>query len=376
METRDYASWRPLEPYLTGPVYSCVWVSNSEYIYADNWWIESVSPGKRRLICLAGASEYGFEDGERGKAGRILAKSGGSWFVTDGLNEWAQIPDPRIRKASQVSGRYRVYLERQAGFPYENIPMIRNTASVGTSALLPQPLFRQDKQAGAVSDNVRDGVFNHGLRAGPREVALCFDLYNDEAGLSFVLEALNRSGVKATFFLNGEFIRRNPEAAASIADSGHEAASMFYAPIDFSDSRYQINDDFVARGLARNEDEYYRATGGELGLIWHPPFYRASAQIAQAASRAGYVTIGRDIDPMDWISREESLRLGIRQSIPETIERVMEEKGPGSIIPVRLGLKAGSGNEYLFLYIDMLLDSLIRAGFSIVPVSTLVQRGL
>ena len=376
METRNYASWKQLEPYLTGPVYSCVWVNNSEYIYADNWWIESVSPGKRRLICLAGASEYGFEEGERGLSSRILAKSGGSWFVTDGLNTWVQIADPRKRKASQISGRYRVYLERQAGFPYENIPMIRNTSSVGTSALLPQPLFRQDKQTKPVSDNAPDGIFNHGFRTGPREVALCFDLYNDEAGLSYVLEALNRFGVKSTFFLNGEFIRRCPEAAASIAESGHEAASMFYAPIDFSDSRYQIDADFVARGLARNEDEYYKATGSELGLMWHPPFFRASAEIAQAASRVGYLTIGRDIDPLDWMSREEALRLGIKQSIPETIERIMEEKGSGSIIPIRLGLKPGLGNEYLFLYIDLLLDSLVRSGFSVVPVSTLVQHGL
>jgi hypothetical protein len=80
---------------------------------------------------------------------------------------------------------------------------------------------------------------------------------------------------------------------------------------------------------------------------------------------------------MDWISQDEALRLGImRQPSPDLIERIMEEKGPGSIIPIRLGLQAGNGNDYLFLCIDLLLDALVRSGYSVVPVSTLVQRGL
>jgi peptidoglycan/xylan/chitin deacetylase (PgdA/CDA1 family) len=352
-------------------------INNGEYIYADNWWIESVTPARRQLICLAGVAEYGFEEGDQRMPARIIAKSGGSWFVTDSLNPWVQIAEPRLRKASQVSGRYRVFLESQAGFPYENIPMIRNTASIGTAALLPRPFFVEERPAGAVADNETAGVFAHGLKAGPREVALCFDLYSDDTGLIPALEALNRFGVKATFFLNGDFIRRHPDAAVSIAESGHEAASMFYAAIDFSDTRYQIDADYVARGLARNEDEYFRVTGEELALLWHPPFYRASAEIADAALRAGYLTLGRSVDPMDWMSQDEALRLGInRLSPPDLIERIMEEKGPGSIIPIRLGQQSGSGNDYLFLYIDLLLDALVRSGYSVVPVSTLVKRGL
>jgi peptidoglycan/xylan/chitin deacetylase (PgdA/CDA1 family) len=268
-----------------------------------------------------------------------------------------------------------VYLEKQPGFPYENIPMIRNTASVGTMPLLPLPVFLDDVSDIPAETAARpSAVFSRGSLSAPMEIALCFDLYDDDTGLSCVLEALNRFGVRATFFMNGDFIRRHPDAARAIAESGHETASLFYAPIDLSDSRYRIDSDFIARGLARNEDEYYRACGAELGLLWHPPFYRESAGIAQAAARAGYVTVGRDIDPLDWLSREDALRLGInRVGVPFMIERVMELKRPGSIIPLRLGTLPG-GNDYLFLYIDVLLDALLRSGYGIVPVSALVQR--
>jgi peptidoglycan/xylan/chitin deacetylase (PgdA/CDA1 family) len=269
-----------------------------------------------------------------------------------------------------------VYLEKQAGFPYENIPMIRNTASVGTAALLSQPFFREQTPAGEDGPETAGGVFTHGRRRGQREIALCFDLYDDDTGLSQAMEALNSFGVRATFFLNGEFIRRHPDAARSIAESGHEAASMFYAPIDLSSSRYQVSGDFIAKGLARNEDEYYQASGGELALLWHTPFYRVSGEITAAASRAGYLTIGRDVDPMDWISRDDALKFGIsRASAPLMIENIMDAKEPGSIIPIRLGQQPGR-NDYLFLNLETLLDALIRGGYSIVPVSVLVHHGL
>jgi peptidoglycan/xylan/chitin deacetylase (PgdA/CDA1 family) len=255
--------------------------------------------------------------------------------------------------------------------------MIRNIASVGTAALLPAVKISDETAlpAGSKPAPPVPGVFPHGRREGPREVALCFDLYDDDTGLPLVLDALNRFGFRATFFLNGEFIRRNPSAARGIAKAGQEAASMFYAPLDFSDSRYQVNADFVVRGLARNEDEYYEASGDELNLLWHPPFYRASAEIAAAAARAGYLTVDRDVDPLDWVSREEARLLGMGQrSACDIIERIIERKQPGSIIPIRLGLLSGGGGDYLFLRLNVLLDALVSAGYRVTTVSALVQR--
>jgi hypothetical protein len=159
-----------------------------------------------------------------------------------------------------------------------------------------------------------------------------------------------------------------------IAEMGHETASMFFAPIDLSDARYRIGGDFVARGLARNEDEFY-AAGGELSLLWHPPFYAASSEIISAAARSGYRTIGRDVDPMDWVSREDARQLGVSQySASSIIDRIINLKRPGSIIPIRLGMLTGGRGDYLFHRIDVLLDALVRSGYSVVPVSTLIEH--
>jgi peptidoglycan/xylan/chitin deacetylase (PgdA/CDA1 family) len=150
---------------------------------------------------------------------------------------------------------------------------------------------------------------------------------------------------------------------------------MFYTPIELFDSRYQVEQNFIARGLARNEDEFFRATGKELGLLWHAPYYSASLEIAAAAAAAGYRTIGRDVDPMDWVSREEAKLIGVHQdSAADMIDHIIEQKRPGSIIPIRLGLLPGGRSDYLFSRLGVLLDALVRDGYSIVPVSTLIEH--
>jgi peptidoglycan/xylan/chitin deacetylase (PgdA/CDA1 family) len=253
--------------------------------------------------------------------------------------------------------------------------MLRNTVTVGTTPLLSVIQYQREPTVLETAEGIPNGFFPHGSRNGLRELSLCFDLYDDAAGLPQLLESLQRFGFKATFFMNGEFIRRYPSAVRMIAEMGHETASMFFAPIDLSDARYRIGGDFIARGLGRNEDEFYKAADRELGLLWHPPFYATSPEIIAAAAAAGYRTIGRDVDPMDWVSREDAKRLGVSQySASDIIDRIINMKRPGSIIPLRLGLLPGGRRDYLYLRIDVLLDALVRSGYTVVPVSTLIEH--
>ena len=360
----DYEGWKLLLTISTRPAYSCLWIGSNEIITGGAERIERVVlfPGdgariiSRELICLSRAGNFGFETGASpdniNAAPGILAQSSGTWYVTDGRSAWTEIANPRLRPASQISSQYRVFIEDQGLGPWENILMIRNIASVGTFPIFP--------------------VTGYELRSGPMEISLCFDLYDDAEGLPEVLEALDQRGIKATFFLGGEFIRSYPGASRDIAEAGHEAASLFFSAIDLSDPRYQIDNEFVLRGLARNEDEYFNATGRELALLWHPPWYNISASAHAAASAAGYTTVGRDADALDWVSHEDERSFGLPcYSAAGMIDRIMGMIEPGMVIPVRLGLNPGGRTEYLFQYINVLLDAIAREGYQVVPVSRL-----
>jgi len=360
LELWDYENWRQIQLLNQNPVLSCVWLNNRQFVTGNLKFIEEINitnPSYTgRKICLSGANEFGFENGARGSS-RIIARIDNEWFATDGSSAWVSAGSAQLQPVSFSSDRYRVFLEHQGAGDFKNIPMIRSMSSTGTLSL--------------VSKHTVNSAFTMGRQI---PIALCFDLYDDDSGLVHVLSALRSRNIKATFFLNGEFIRRNPQAAAAIANAGHETASLFYAPIDLSDTRYRITREFIAQGLARNEDEFHRATGKELSILWHPPFYRTSSQINSAASASGYITVFRSMDPGDYLSREDALRLNLRQIPPaEMIDQIAARREANAVIPIRLGQLPGGRDEYLFQRIEVLLDALIRCGYVIVPVSTIIR---
>jgi peptidoglycan/xylan/chitin deacetylase (PgdA/CDA1 family) len=361
LELWNYAEWRLIDKLIPESVFSCAWASNRQLILGSGRFIEEINISganyTRRRICLSGAEEFGYEESARGPS-RILARMGTEWFATDGRIPWTPITAPQLRQVVTFSERFRVFLEPQSSGHYKNIPMIRSVLSTGTLSL--------------VSRHIANNAFALGRQI---PIALCFDLYDDDTGLPQVLAALRRYNIRATFFMNGNFIRRHPLAAAAIAKGGHEMGSLFYAPIDLSDTRYRVTPEFIAQGLARNEDEFYRATGKELSVLWHPPFYRSSNLSNTAAASAGYITVNRSVDPGDWLSREDALRLNLRQ-IPaaEMIDLITARKASGAVVPVRLGLLPGGRDEYLYQRIDALLDALFRSGCEIVPVSAAIRK--
>ena len=387
----DYRNWKMLSKLVAAPVYSSIWRSNSELIVGGERKIESfrlsgTAVSEQRLICLAEVSQHCFEaDPASPSSMRICANSENTWYVTDGNSAWTVVRSPSLREASLASGSYRVYLEDRDAF-FENTPMVRNLSSLRTFSLFgggknEEPFGKahilSDIIPGRIplteESSLQGSVINHGWRGG-RQVAVCFDLYDDASGLALVLDALNRFGLKATFFVNGEFIRRHPQAAKDLSLSGHEVASMFFALLNLSDARYRIDKTFLEQGLARNEDEYHKATGRELALLWHPPFYVVSKEITDAAAALGYRTIGRDTDARDWISEGDAKRLNITQLSPaDMIDIIMDAKEGGSIIPIRLGQLEGGREDYLFNSLEVLLDALLREGFDPVPVSTLIR---
>ncbi|MDR1507952.1 MAG: polysaccharide deacetylase family protein [Treponema sp.] len=368
----DYPAWKPVQTLVSGKVLSCVWTGGGELVIGSEDRVERIrlepdGTGKSELVCLASVDEYGFE--QRGN--RVLARSGASWYGTDGILPWTEVPPPQaLKEISPASALFRVYLEERRSGVFVNMPMVRNLSGVGTFPLF--PVIGIERTAGERRENPAgpEGVFAHGSRTS-KKVAVCFDLYDDDAGLYSALDILARCGVKASFFLNGEFVRRYPEAAAEIAAAGHETGSMFSVPIDLSDSRFRITKEFITRGLARGEDEYNKATGKELSLLWHPPWYSVSPEIVLHAASAGYRTIGRDIDPGDWISRDDSRRVGTEASAAQMIDAVMDSLQGGSIIPIRLGVMPGGRSEYLFNKLELLVDAILRSGYEIVPVSGL-----
>lgn len=148
--------------------------------------------------------------------------------------------------------------------------------------------------------------------------ALTFDDGPHAQGTPAVLEVLASRGVRATFFLVGEQVLRNPAIAAEIATEGHGIGLHCHRHRNLLRlTPWQVRED-VSRAQAAIED----ATGVSPAL-YRPPYGILNATALRLARRAGQRTLLWTHWGRDWRAR----------ATPESIAaRVTDGVGEGSVL--------------------------------------------
>lgn len=359
-----------------------LYVTDDQVIVAGGDTIEMVDLADQasRFIAFSRAEQLGFSSSN----GEILIQTGtqiqaydietGRWFKRDRYS---------VAPVSVATDQYRVYLQELSSGSYQNMIMIRRmertSSTLGTISMFDPPM-KSYEAFPSRDEEVSFTTFRHGSRIRRREVALVFNAIDSAEGLSEILETLEEYGIQASFFINGDFIQRYPGATQEIAQSGHEVGSLFNMYFNMADSRFQIGDEFIRQGLARNEDDYYETTGQELSLLWHAPYYYVSPEIIAATENMNYSYVGRDVDSLDWVpTRDDNGISRLYYPSAELIERIIELKKPGSIISMTVGTPAndrrdGGREDYLYKNLDILINYLLELGYDIVPVTTLMDN--
>ena len=202
-------------------------------------------------------------------------------------------------------------------------------------------------------------------QSAKKKVALIFDASDNSDGLPQILSALKKYNVKGTFFINGEFIRRYPLETKQIVQNGQKCASMFFTTSDLTSPGFAMTEDFIRRGLARNEDEFYQATGTELNLYWHAPDYKVTDAIKEYGKLAGYSYVNNNFKYSD---------TDIQTIKPEILineyNSILKFANYG-IIPVSVGYSTGIHEDPLYAHMDLLISALLDAGYEIVELEKL-----
>ena len=217
---KDYSTWKDLVVYPhSGPI-DALWRSDTECIITGNYITEVLDIGKRTgsLVCSSQPEKSGYSSD-----GSILVKNLGKSYKVDdaGAVTITSSFDVENRKCIfAVQGVPETFLSSG----YRNLIMVRSVAGYGTNPLFSYP--GKDYEPFPDREEKVDPVnFSHGSRIRRREVSLVFNAIDSVEGLTEVLNTLSDYRIRATFFINGDFIRRNPEATREIANSGHEVGS-------------------------------------------------------------------------------------------------------------------------------------------------------
>ena len=369
---RSYADWSDILSINHPSPLHALWRDDSTLIVAGTRYSELVyaGTGKTEIICLSQAEQFGYVPDDDDEITVSVGDKAFSFSAGVGPVPNAEylVKDPAV-----VSASYRVYLEPSSSQSYKNMVMIRKTVGFGTDPLFEFPT--QSYEAFPTADETLNlDNFSHGSRIRRREVALVFNAIDTVEGLTTILNTLREYGIRGTFFINGEFMRRHPGAVKEIALSRHEVGSLFFSYFNMTDASFRIDKEFIKQGLARNEDDYFSITGKELSLIWHAPYYFTNSDIISASKEMNYTYIGRDVDSLDWVSNVDPTLSAFYMPATALVERILNLKNPGSIIPIRIGKTDPGRDDYLFHRLDALINGLIGLGYSIVPVTDLIDH--
>src|SRR5215470_2031644 len=189
-------------------------------------------------------------------------------------------------------------------------------------------------------------------------VALTFDDGPTPGITEEVLSILNKEDVKATFFVIGEELERNPEEGRKIVAAGHELGNHTY-----SHERMVLKTpSFIESEIGRT-DQLIRQAGYQSAIHFRPPYGKKLILLPYFLASTSRKTITWDVEPDSYPE--------IAADSSKIVAHTLEKTRPGSIILLHVmyksrvqslkavnGIIAGlKGDGYSFKTVSELLDT-------------------
>ena len=200
------------------------------------------------------------------------------------------------------------------------------------------------------------------IPTGRRVVALTFDAGANDAGLAAILATLGRTGVPATFFLTGNFVRAYPASARAIAAGGYRIGDHTVSHPHLS----QLGDAAVRAEILAAARQIRAATGADPAPLFRFPFGDASQRTIAVANRAGYVPVRWTVDTLGWQGRAGG------SSAAAVRSRVLAALQPGEIVLMHIGSNPDDGTTFDADALPGLISQLRARGYSFVTLDALV----
>ena len=190
----------------------------------------------------------------------------------------------------------------------------------------------------------RDGKF----------VSLSFDAAWGNEDTQMLIDILAKYGVRATFFVVGEWVDKYPESVKALHDAGHEVMNHSDAhPHMAKLTAKQIIDE-----VDRCSDKIEAATGVR-PTLFRCPYGEYDDNVIGTVNGMGLTTVQWDTDSLDW----KKLTAG------EIYKRVSSKVQPGSIV---LFHNAGLHTPEA---LPSIIEYLLAEGYTIGPVSEILLTG-
>lgn len=204
----------------------------------------------------------------------------------------------------------------------------------------------------AVSGTVRE-IPIYSVENDKGNVSITFDCAWGAQDIPEILRILKEKNVKATFFVVGEWAKRNPEETKMIAEQGHDLANH-------SENHFKMS--VLSRDKIRSEILECTKTIEEIAGVktdlFRAPYGDYNDSVVSIARQNGYFTIQWSLDSLDW-------KPGITE---ETIMNRISRVSSGDILLFH------NDTAHTAKILGKVIDMIREKGLNPVPVSELILR--
>ena len=158
--------------------------------------------------------------------------------------------------------------------------------------------------------------------ANQKEIYITFDAGFENGNTERILDALKKHGVKATFFLVGNYFKTQPDLVKRMAEEGHTIGNHTYSHPDMS----KISDiQSFQTELQKNEALYRDILGSEMPKLYRPPQGKFCEENLKMAQQLGYSTAFWSLAYVDWYTDD--------QPTPEqAFSKLLPRIHPGAVV--------------------------------------------
>ena len=215
--------------------------------------------------------------------------------------------------------------------------------------------FRMRMPATAVQTAQTDRILPiYSVERDNKTVALSFDAAWGNEDTQQLIDILTDHGVKATFFLVGQWVDRYPESVRALAEAGMDVMNHSDDHAHFS----QLSEQDIISNVNACNDKIEAITGTR-PTLFRCPYGEYDNHVVSAVNSMGMHVIQWNVDSLDW--KELSAQ--------EITARVTKQVVPGSIILFH--------NAALHTpeALPGIIEYLQQEGYEILPVSQLILSG-
>lgn len=213
--------------------------------------------------------------------------------------------------------------------------------------------------AAKINKNIEENEYDiiYKINTDKKEIALTFDDWGRDITITKILDILDKYNIKASFFLRGNGVEKNPNLAKAIAEAGHDVANHSYThPVVTNITAEELQYEVVKCHQVLTE-----AIQEQPKMLFRPPTGEIDEPTAKVIAGCGYKTISLfDVSPHDW---------DVKNNTEDITNFILKNTDKGSIILLHLQDDISTIDA-----LPVLIENLKNMGYSFATISQLLNK--